>query len=386
MSVAGARSATKKTSKIVLSAAALTAAVGLGTAAAIFGPAAAINREPDRAAQLDPRQGSQLVQIAVAKPAVASGRTFTGIIAARVQGNLGFRVPGKVVERLVDVGQEVYAGQPLMRLDQKDLDLALAAKKNAVAAARAAAVQARGDEVRYRALAADGWASRQRYEQAKAAFDTAAAQLAAAEAQADVARNEAGYSLLLADADGTVVETLADPGQVVAAGQTVVKLAHAGPREALVNLPETERPAIGSAAQARVYGGASIPSPARLRQLSDAADAASRTYEARYVLDGKASLAPLGATVTVTLSTAETSDAVEVPLGALYDNGQFSGVWVVDPHSSSVSLRTVQVRGLAEETAVVSGVKSGERIVALGAHLLHQGERVRLAEGRRAAQ
>jgi RND family efflux transporter MFP subunit len=386
MSAAGASSATKKTRKLVLSAAALTAALGLGTAAVIFGPAVAINREPDQAAQLDPRQRSQLVQIAVAKPAVASEQTFTGIIAARVQSNLGFRVPGKVVERLVDVGQEVHAGQPLMRLDQKDLTLALAAKENAVAAARAAAVQARDDEVRYRQLAADGWTSRQRYEQAKAAFDTAAAQLAAAQAQADVARNEAGYSLLLADADGTVVETLAEPGQVVAAGQTVVKLAHAGSREALVNLPETVRPAVGSAAQARVYGDASIPSPARLRQLSNAADAASRTYEARYVLDGEASHAPLGATVTVTLSTGKTSDAVEVPLGALYDDGQSSGVWVVDPHSSSVSLRAVQVRRLAEETAVVRGVEPGERVVALGAHLLHQGERVRLADDRRAVQ
>jgi RND family efflux transporter MFP subunit len=386
MSAARARSATKKTSMIVLSVVALTAAVGLGTAAVIFGPAAAISREPDRAAQLDPRQGSQLVQIAVAKPAVASERTFTGTIAARVQSNLGFRVPGEVVERLVDVGQEVHAGQPLMRLDQKDLALALTAKENAVAAARAAAVQARGDEARYRALAADGWASRQRYEQAKAAFDTAAAQLAAAEAQADVARNEAGYSLLLADANGTVVETLAEPGQVVAAGQTVVKLAHAGPREALVNLPETVRPAIGSPAKATVYGGGFSPSPAHLRQLADAADPSTRTYEARYVLDKDASRAPLGATVTVSVATGGTAQAVEVPLGALYDNGQSSGVWVVDPHSSSVSLRAVQVRGLAEETAVVSGVKSGERIVALGAHLLHQGERVRLADDRRAAQ
>jgi RND family efflux transporter MFP subunit len=386
MSAAGARTATKKTSKIVLSAAALTAAVGLGTAAVIFGPAAASNYGPDRAAQLDPRQGTQLVQIAIPKPAVASERTFTGIIAARVQSNLGFRVPGKVVERLVDVGQEVHAGQPLMRLDQKDLGLALAAKENAVAAARAAAVQARADEVRYRELAADGWGSRQRYEQAKAALDTAAAQLAAAEAQADVARNEAGYSLLLADADGTVVEALAEPGQVVAAGQTVVKLAHAGPREAVVNLPETVRPAIGSPAQATVYGGGSTPSPAHLRQLADAADPSTRTYEARYVLDGDASRAPLGATVTVSVATGGTTAAVEVPLGALYDNGRSSGVWVVDPHSSSVSLRAVQVRGLAEETAVVSGVKSGERVVALGAHLLHQGERVRLADGRRAVQ
>ena len=384
MSAAGA--ATKKTSKIVISVAALTAAVGLGTAAVIFGPVAAINREPDRAAQLDPRQASQLVQIAVAKPAMAAERAFTGVISARVQSNLGFRVPGKVVERLVDIGQEVYAGQPLMRLDPKDLDLALTARENAVAAARALAAQARADEARYRQLTADGWVSRQRYDQAKAAADSAEAQLAAAEAQADVARNEAGYSLLLADADGTVVETLAEPGQVVAAGQTVVKLAHAGPREATVNLPETVRPAIGSPALARVYGSASAPSPAHLRQLSDAADPSTRTYEARYVLDGEASLAPLGATVTVTVATGETTEAVEMPLGALYDNGQSSGVWVVDLQRSSVSLRAVQVRRLAKETAVVSGVESGERVVALGAHLLHQGERVRLADERGAAQ
>jgi RND family efflux transporter MFP subunit len=392
MSAAGARSATKKTTKIVLSAAALTAAVGLGTAAVIFGPAAAISREPAPnasdmlAAQLDPRQGSPLVRVAIVKPAGASERAFTGIISARVQSNLGFRVPGKVVERFIDAGQEVYAGQPLMRLDPKDLDLALTAKENAVAAARALAAQARADEARYRQLTADGWVSRQRYDQAKAAADSAEAQLTAAEAQADVARNEAGYSLLLADADGTVVETLAEPGQVVAAGQTVAKLAHAGPREAVVDLPETVRPAIGSPAQARVYGGGPTPSPAHLRQLSDAADPATRTYEARYVLDGNASRAPLGATVTVSVATGGTTEAAKVPLGALYDDGKSSGIWVVDPHSSSVSLRAVQVRRLAKEIAVVSGVESGERVVALGAHLLHQGARVRLADDREASQ
>jgi RND family efflux transporter MFP subunit len=375
------------TRRLLLSTAALAAAMGLGSAAVIvLGPPTAISSEPNTAAETDPRLRPQLVRIATVKPAGASERAFTGTISARVQSNLGFRVPGKVIERLVDAGQDVRAGQPLMRLDQKDLALALTARENAVAAARAAAVQARDDEVRYRQLAADGWASRQRYEQAKAAFDTAAAQLAAAEAQADVARNEAGYSLLLADADGTVVETLAEPGQVVAAGQTVVKLAHAGPREALVNVPETVRPAIGSPAQATVYGGGFTPSPAHLRQLADAADPSTRTYEARYVLDGDASRAPLGATVTVSVATGGTAEAVEVPLGALYDNGQSSGVWVVNPHSSSVSLRAVQVRRLAEETAVVSGVKSGERVVALGAHLLHQDERVRLADDRRAVQ
>jgi RND family efflux transporter MFP subunit len=373
-----------KNRKVMILSAAALAAVSLGAVAVILGPA--ISREPDRAPQTDPRQGPQLVQIAVAKPAGAAERAFTGVISARVQSNLGFRVPGKVIERFVDAGQDVRAGQPLMRLDQKDLDLALTAKENAVAAARAIATQAKADEARYRQLTAAGWVAKQRYDQAKAAYDSATAQLAAAEAEADVARNEAGYSLLVADADGTVVETLAEPGQVVAAGQTVVRLAHAGPREATVNLPETVRPAIGSAAQARVYGGAATPSPAHLRQLSDAADAASRTYEARYVLDGEASQAPLGATVTVTLATGGTTEAVEVPLGALYDSGQSGGVWAVDPQSSSVSLRAVQVRRLAEETAIVSGINAGQRVVALGAHLLHEGERVHIAEDSVAAR
>jgi len=153
-----------------------------------------------------------------------------------------------------------------------------------------------------------------------------------------------------------------------------------------VNLPETVRPAIGSPAQARVYGGRFSPSPAHLRQLSDAADPSSRTYEARYVLDGDASGAPLGATVTVSIATGGATEAAVVPLGALYDDGKSSGVWIVDPHSSAVLLRAVQVRRLAEETAVVSGVEPGERVVALGAHLLHQGERVRLADNRIAVQ
>jgi multidrug efflux pump subunit AcrA (membrane-fusion protein) len=146
------------------------------------------------------------------------------------------------------------------------------------------------------------------------------------------------------------------------------------------------RPAIGSPAQARVYGGARTPSPARLRQLSDAADAASRTYEARYVLEGDASRAPLGATVTVSVAASGTTEAAVIPLGALYDDGKSSGVWVFDPKSSSVSLRAVQVRQLAEETAIVSGVNSGERVVALGAHLLHEGERVHVADHHTAAQ
>jgi PAS domain-containing protein len=172
---------------------------------------------------------------------------------------------------------------------------------------------------------------------------------------------------------------------VVAAGQLVVKLAHAGAREATVNLPETVRPAIGSPAQARIYGATSAPSAALLRQLSDAADPASRTYEARYVLEDDASRAPLGATVTVSVKMGEAATTSEVPLGALFDNGSATGVWVVDA-DSRVVFRNVQVRRLTDETAIVSGVDAGERVVALGAHLLHQGERTLVTEQRIAAQ
>jgi RND family efflux transporter MFP subunit len=335
---------------------------------------------PERAASAstDPRTAPQLVKVVNAMSVLGMQRGFTGTIAARVQSNLGFRVPGKIVERLIDVGQQVKAGQPLMRIDQTDLRLALTAKRNAVMAARAVAVQARADERRYAVLVSGGLAaSPQRYEQAKAALDTAEAQLAAAEAEAKVAENEATYSTLLADADGTVVTTLGEPGQVIAAGQTVVQLAHAGPREALVALPETIRPAIGSAAEANVYGSNGRRVSARLRQISDAADAQTRTYEARYVLDGEAASAPLGATVTITISDNARRADVAVPIGAVFDDGRRTGVWIFDQASTTVRFAPVQVTRLGDETAVVSGIEVGQPVVALGAHLLKEGAVVR---------
>ena len=327
----------------------------------------------------DPRQEAPIVRLATPTPVIGSERGFTGVIGARVQSNLGFRVPGKIVERLADVGQEVKAGQPLMRIDDTDLRLALTAKRNAVAAARATVVQTEPDEKRYASLLRDGWVPRQRYEQAKAALDTAEAQLAAAEADARVAENEATYAVLVADADGTVVETLGEPGQVVSAGLTVVRVAQAGPREAVVALPETVRPAIGSEAEAIVYAGDGRRYTAHLRQLSDSADAQTRTYEARYVLDGEAAAAPLGATITIRVASQASARQVQVPLGAVLDDGEKTGVWVLDRASSTVKFRPVKLIRVSSETAVISGLNSDDPIVSLGAHLLQEGARVRTA-------
>ncbi|MET0266841.1 MAG: efflux RND transporter periplasmic adaptor subunit, partial [Duganella sp.] len=173
----------------------------------------------------DPRTQAPLVRAAVVQQAAHAARSFTGTVAARVQSDLGFRVSGKVLERLVDSGQPVKRGQPLMRIDPVDLKLAALAQQEAVAAARARALQTAQDEARYRDLKGTGAISSSAYDQVLAAADAAKAQLSAAEAQAEVARNASRYTELLADADGIVMETLAEPGQVVSAGQPVVRLA-----------------------------------------------------------------------------------------------------------------------------------------------------------------
>lgn len=325
----------------------------------------------------DPRLQAPIVRLAMPIRVSGQERGFTGVVGARVQTSLGFRVSGKIVERLVDTGQRVTAGQPLMRIDETDLQLALTAKRNAVAAARAVLVQATADEARYASLIKNGLAvSRQQYDQSKAALDTAQAQLAASEAEARLAENQAAYSVLKANADGTIVEALGEPGQVVAVGQTVVRLAEAGPREAIVSLPETIRPAIGAVAEASVYGAEDRRHNAHLRQLSDSADPQTRTFEARFVLDGEAAAAPLGATITVRLSGQTTRPDVQIPLGALLDNGQKTGVWLFSQATSTVQFKPVQIVRMSSESAVISGLEPGQPVVSVGAHLLHEGASV----------
>jgi RND family efflux transporter MFP subunit len=287
---------------------------------------------------------------------------------------------------LVDTGQTVHAGQPLMRLDRTDFGHAIAAQTGTVVAAKARLIQAASDELRYRDLVSPGAVSKSAYDQAKAAADSAQALLDAAQAQLKLALDDATYSKLLADADGVVVETLVEPGQVVAAGQVVVRLAHAGPREASIELPETVRPSMRSAARARLFGS-DARFVAHLRQLSDAADPVTRTYEARYVLDAAGISTPLGATVTVYLPASEIAAATSIPLSALDDEGSGLGVWILDARTSSVSFHPVEVAQLSQETAVVSaGLTGSEEVVALGGHLLHQGQHVRVTKTNTAVQ
>lgn len=323
-----------------------------------------------------------LVQTVVVAPGEGGVTRYTGVVRARTESNLGFRVGGKIFERLVDPGDRVTRGQPLMRLDRTDFTLALNAARASVEAARAQMIKARADEERSRRLVSDGWTSKQTYDQNKGAADAATAQFANAEAQASQIQNQAGYSELQADADGIVMEVPSYPGEVVAAGQTVVKLARDGAREAEVFLPEASWRLAKGTASATLYAEGEATYPARLRELSATADPATRTYRARYILSGGGEDAPLGATVTLKLKPAENghAPAVSVPLGAVFDSGSGSAVWRFDAATATVVAQPVTVTRLLEESAEVSGgLKRGDRIVSLGAHLLKAGQSVRQA-------
>ncbi|MDI1309624.1 MAG: efflux RND transporter periplasmic adaptor subunit [Methylotenera sp.] len=339
---------------------------------------AACSKSPAHDVRTDP----QPVIIAKVMAGDAGKNVFTGIVTARVQSDLGFRIGGKVTERFVDIGQAVKKGQPLLKLDPTDLNLSTTGLKASVAAAKAIQVQADADLSRLEGLVEQGAISAQRYDLAKAAAATARAKLTEAEAAESMTSNAERYALLIADTDGVVVTTMAEPGQVVQAGQVVIKLAKNGPREAAINLPETIRPSIGSIGQAILYGDNGKSSPAKLRELSDSADPATRTFSAKYILQGSAADAPLGSTISISFSH-KANTSVVVPLGALYDpgQGQGPGVWVFNRPTSNVHFNKVKVASLTDDQAIITnGVHPGDEVIALGAHLLHENEVVRVLE------
>ena len=309
---------------------------------------------------------------------------YTGVVRARTESHLGFRVGGKIAERLVNAGDTVKKGQPLLKLDPADHQLALESARAAVEAARALHTQTRLEQERVRTLVEKGAEARDALEKATAAAESRAAQLRAAEAQADQVGNLAGYTTLQADSDAVVMTALGEPGQVVSAGQTVIVLAKDGAREAAVDIPEAALGRIRhQAATARLYLNQAVTVPATLREVSGVADSVARTYEARYVLEGEPARFPLGATVTVRVALAGDSaqPATEIPLGSLIDRGDGAAVWIVDPRTSAIRKRPVSIARLGAETAFIrQGLQPGDVVVSLGAHLLNPGEIVRLED------
>jgi RND family efflux transporter MFP subunit len=298
-------------------------------------------------------------------------RSFVGTIKPRIEADMGFRVPGKVAKRLVEVGQTVEVGLPLASLDEVDLKLQAEQAIAELNAATGVVAQAVAAETRAKDLKAKGWTTDAQLDSAKAAADEARARLDRAERSVDLTKNSLSYATLVADARGVVTATLVEPGQVVAAGQTAIRVARFAEKEAVVAIPETlvERARTGNATVA-LWSEPNRKYDARLREISPSADPATRTYLAKFSLPDAGDKVELGMTATLTLADPATTRVARLPLSALFDQGDRPSFYVVGD-KGDVRLQPVQVKSYESNDVVISGgVDEGAKVVALGVQKL----------------
>lgn len=310
-------------------------------------------------------------------------REFVGVVRARTETDLGFRVAGKMIARKINVGDLVKAGEVIAQLDPQDLRLQVESAEAELVAATSSLSQAKADFDRYDTLRTRGYASSADHERKKAAKDEAEGRLERARRALDLARNQLDYSDLKADADGVITATLAEPGQVVALGQAVARLARDGEKEAVVALPETWLAEARKArASVRLWSDKDRSFSATLRELSPQADTATRTYAARFTIKDADDTVAFGMTATVTLAKPAEDRVAKVPLAAVLNRGTGPSVFVVD-ESGALAARPVQIASFTEESALVTGgIRDGERIVTLGVQKLEAGRKVRAIEQR----
>jgi RND family efflux transporter MFP subunit len=319
--------------------------------------------------------------------------TLSGTVVARYSPDMAFRVQGKVTERLVNVGDHVNANAVLVRLDPKDYQLALAlASANSQATVSELSL-AKSEYARLNTLLKRNLVSSQAVEQAQNQVSVLEARLKAQHLIVQQAQNQLNYTTLTSPGLAKVVAVNAEPGSVVAVGQTVVKLALDGHREVAVQVPESRLNGLPKIAKVSLYGDSQTVT-AHLRELATLADPLSRTWEARFSLPelDEASVLALNLGQTATLhfsaitdtendqqSTAMTRSTLRVPNTALYEQGDFTSIWVV--HDGHVKRTAVKVQSLSAESAWISALEGDLRdvnsIVILGVHLLTDGQAVK---------
>jgi len=305
-------------------------------------------------------------------------RTFTGVVRARYESDQGFRTGGKVTARLVDVGQTVVAGQALARLDPADYELGLRAAEDQLQAARADAEQAASDEARFRRLLADHSVSVADHERQKARADAAAARQAQASRQLDLARNRTKYATLVAEFDGVVTSVRFEVGQVVAEGQPVVSIAKPSELEVVADLPEE---LAGSArafsASATLWDASELALPLKLRELSPAASAQTRTFRARFsILDKSPATRQalhLGVTANLHLAAKESELVAILPATAIWKTDGKSMVWQVENTRGKIVAQPVEVIRYTDEAVLVRGIADGSKVVSAGIQKLTPG-------------
>jgi RND family efflux transporter MFP subunit len=310
-------------------------------------------------------------------------REFVGVVRARHETDLGFRIAGKITERTINIGDTVRAGDVVARLDPQDLNLQVESAQAELNAATSNLADAAAEEARYASLKMHATVAVADYDHKKAAKDEAEGRLERAQRALNLARNQLDYTELRVDVDGVITATLAEPGQVVNIGQPVARLAHHGEKEALVALPETWlEEARKSDATVSLWAYPDRSFKAHLRELSPQADPTTRTYAARFTIENPDNTVALGMTATVKLARPATGRVAKLPLSAILDRGTGPSVYVVDGSGALVA-RPVTIASFTEDAALISaGVADGEEVVTLGVQKLEPGMRVHTVDAR----
>lgn len=321
-----------------------------------------------------------IAQVAGAKPAEGAN-VYSGEVRARYENDLAFRVGGKVVARFVDVGATVKKGESLARLDPQDAQLGVDSARSQLAAAEADHALAKAELARYRDLHSKQYVSRAVLDARETTFNTTKARLEQARAQAQVARNQSTYTTLVAEADGVITAVNVEAGQVVAAGQAVMRFARPEEKEVAISVPETRLGELrdATAILIAVWAAPDKPYRGRVREIAPNADPATRTFAAKISFVEPDAAVKLGMTASVAIGDQATGEVITLPLTALTQVDGKPAVWVVDPQTSTVNLRPVAIGAYREDGVTVrDGLRAGEVVVTAGVHKLLPGETVRV--------
>jgi membrane fusion protein, multidrug efflux system len=318
--------------------------------------------------------------VTAARGEAAETVVLTGHIQADDEPAFAFRIGGRMIERPVNVGDRVEAGQVLAKLDPENELNALRSAESALTAAQGQLTYARGDFERQRQLLANGHTPRARFDQSQKALQNAQSQVDNTEAQLQIARDRVSWTTLTADADGTVTARGAEPGEVVQAGQMIVRLARQGGRDAVFDVPAQLLRSAPTDAQitVRLTDDPSVTATGRVREVAPQADPVTRTFQVKVGLSDPPETMRLGATVTGSVKL-ESEPVIAIPASALTELNRQPAVWIVDPKGLTVSLRNVELLRHDPGTVVIAqGLDAGDIVVTAGIQALHPGQKVRL--------
>jgi len=306
--------------------------------------------------------------------------SLTGTVQAQNEINLAFRIDGRLIERTVEIGDNVRPGQLIARLDPQNEESNLQTVRAQVAGANARLLEARSSYERMRDLVSDAAVSRAQYEQAEAALRSAESQVDALRGQMDLAQNRLGYTRLVSDVAGVVTARGPEPGEIVSPGRMIVQVAREGARDAVFDVPARVKDSAPKNVEITVAltSDPSVTATGRVREVAPRADPVTGTFAVRVRLIDPPPAMRLGSTVTGRMNVA-TGPFMEIPSSAVRRSEGRSSVWVVDPKTGVVSMRNIEVRGAtASRVDVASGLAPGDIVVTAGVQALRPGQQVRV--------